>query len=119
MLEKQIEEKVNTYAKTLGFAVYKFNSMNRAAVPDRMYVHPSGFIFFIEFKRGGAKPTPAQEREHARLRALNVKVYVVDDVDSGKRLLGDINAFYNRFDIDMTASQIRAHRDDALARYDE
>lgn len=90
MLEKQVEEKVCTYAKSKGFLAYKFTSPNRAAVPDRMFVSPSGFIFFVEFKRPGAKPTPAQEREHAKLRASCVAVYVVDDVDAGRFLI-DLN----------------------------
>jgi hypothetical protein len=33
------------------------------------------------------KPTPAQEREHAKLRGHNVAVHVVDDVEQGKWLL--------------------------------
>jgi hypothetical protein len=39
---------------------------------------------FIEFKREGMKPTPAQEREHNRMRGHGVQVYVVDDVTTGK-----------------------------------
>ena len=48
-----------------------------------MFVTPAGRVFFIEFKREGAKPTPAQEREHARLRGHNVQVFVVDSVSEG------------------------------------
>lgn len=83
MLEKQIETKVCDYAKTKGFLVYKFTSPSRAAVPDRMFVTPAGRVFFIEFKASGKKPTPAQEREHARLRGHNVQVFVVDNVSEG------------------------------------
>ena len=84
MLEKQIEERVGTYAKEQGFLVYKFTSPQRSAVPDRIYITSRGFIFFVEFKRSGQVPTPAQAREHERLRNHNVKVFVVDDVDQGK-----------------------------------
>ena len=87
MLEKQIEQKVCDYAKDQGCLVYKFTSPNRAAVPDRLFVLPTGRVFFIEFKRSGAKPTPAQDREHARLRGHNVAVYVVDDIEQGKRYI--------------------------------
>ena len=72
---------------TQGYLVYKFTSPQRAAVPDRMFISKDGFVFFVEFKREGAKPTPAQEREHARLRGHGVSVFVVDDVSRGKRLL--------------------------------
>jgi hypothetical protein len=84
MLEKQIEEKVNTYAKEQGFLVYKFTSPQRAAVPDRLYITPRGKVFFVEFKREGMKPTPAQQREHERLRDQGVMVYVIDNVVMGK-----------------------------------
>ncbi len=83
MLEKQIEAKVCDYAKNCGLLVYKFTSPNRMAVPDRMFVRPDGKIFFIEFKREGQKPTPAQDREHERLRGHAVQVFVVDDVTTG------------------------------------
>lgn len=87
MIEKDIERKVNDYAKERGLLVYKFTSPNRAAVPDRLYILPSGHMFFIEFKAEGKKPTPAQEREHARLRGHNVTVYVVDNVTEGKQII--------------------------------
>lgn len=87
MLEKTIEQKVCDYAKDKGFLVYKFTSPNRSAVPDRMLIHPTGDVLFIEFKASGKKPTPAQEREHLRLRGHNVAVYVVDDVDTGKAVI--------------------------------
>ena len=84
MLEKQIEAKVCDYAKERGLLVYKFTSPARMAVPDRMFVRPDGKIFFIEFKREGQKPTPAQDREHERLRGHGVQVFVVDDVKTGQ-----------------------------------
>lgn len=87
MLEKDIEKRVCDYAKDNNILVYKFTSPQRAAVPDRLLILPSGHSFFIEFKREGQKPTPAQEREHARLRGHNVQVYVIDNVDDGKELI--------------------------------
>jgi hypothetical protein len=95
MLEKQIEAKVCAYAKERGLLVYKFTSPARAAVPDRMFVLPSGKIFFCEFKRGGEKATSAQEREHHRLRQHKVVVYVIDDVFSGLRMVDDMIAYAN------------------------
>ena len=84
MLEKQIEEKVCSYAKEKGLLVYKFTSPARSAVPDRLFITPAGKVFFIEFKREGGKTTPAQEREHLRLKGHNISVYVVDNIDQGK-----------------------------------
>lgn len=87
MLEKQIEKKVCDYAKERGMLVYKFTSPNRAAVPDRLFICPDGRVFFIEFKREGQKPTPAQIREHDRLAGHRVMVFVVDTVDSGRGVI--------------------------------
>jgi len=95
MLEKQIEAKVCDYAKERGLLVYKFTSPARAAVPDRMFVLPNGKIFFCEFKRGGQKPTAAQEREHHRLRQHKVVVYVIDDVVAGLRMVDDMIEYAN------------------------
>jgi hypothetical protein len=95
MLEKQIEAKVCAYAKERGLMVYKFTSPARAAVPDRLFVLPNGKIFFCEFKRGGQKPTAAQEREHHRLRQHKVVVYVIDDVVAGLRMVDNMIEYAN------------------------
>ena len=87
MLEKQIEAKVCDYAKSKGVLAYKFTSPARAAVPDRLFIGPDGRMWFCEFKREGQVPTPAQEREHDRLRRHKVNVFVVDNVDSGKMVI--------------------------------
>ena len=87
MLEKDIEAKVCEYSKQLNVLVYKFTSPNRMAVPDRMLIRPDGHVWFVEFKREGAKPTPAQEREHHRLRQHKVSVFVIDNVEEGKLMI--------------------------------
>lgn len=87
MLEKQIEAKVCEYARSKGWLAYKFTSPARAAVPDRLLISPMGKCVFIEFKREGQKPTPAQSREHDRLREQKVSVFVVDNVDDGKTIV--------------------------------
>ena len=87
MLEKQIEAKVCDYARSKGWLAYKFTSPARAAVPDRLMISPSGKCVFIEFKRAGEKPTPAQAREHDRLRDQKVAVFVIDNVEDGKTLI--------------------------------
>lgn len=84
MLEKQIESAVCEYAKKRGTLVYKFTSPARRAVPDRLFITPQGVCYFIEFKREGQKPTPPQVREHERLKAHNVLVFVIDNIDRGK-----------------------------------
>jgi hypothetical protein len=85
-LEKVIEEKVNAYAKERGFMTLKFTSPARAAVPDRLYIK-NGLAFFVEFKRRGKIPTPAQEREHHRLREQKMLVYVIDNIEDGWKMV--------------------------------
>lgn len=84
-LEKDIEKAVVAYACTLGILCYKFTSPSQRSVPDRLFIMPGGRgCFFIEFKRLGCKPTPAQEVEIAKIRKQGVSVWVVDNVQTGK-----------------------------------
>ena len=87
MLEAAIEVAINGYAKSRGVEVYKFTSPNRSAVPDRMYLFPNGTVLFLEFKRTGERATVPQAREHARIRGQHIPVYVVDNIDDGKRII--------------------------------
>jgi hypothetical protein len=87
MLEKQIEANVCDYARSKGVLVYKFTSPARAAVPDRLFIAPDGRMWFCEFKREGQKPTPAQDREHTRLRQQKVNVFVIDNVIEGENMI--------------------------------
>ena len=87
MLEKQIESAVCDYARAKGVLAYKFTSPARSAVPDRLFIAPDGRMWFCEFKRGGQKPTPAQDREHTRLRQQQVNVFVIDNVIEGKNMI--------------------------------
>ena len=87
MLEKHIEEKVGDYAKVKGYLTYKFTSPGHTFVPDGLFIAPNGLMWFCEFKREGAKPTPGQLREHERMREHGVTVFVVDTVQMGKRMV--------------------------------
>lgn len=91
MLEKHIEARVVVYAKGRGFYVRKFTSPSHRAVPDRILIK-RGRVFFIEFKAPGKRETPAQDREHRRLRTVDAPVYVIDDIKAGERLIDEIDA---------------------------
>ena len=86
-LEKDIEKKVCDYAKSVGMLCYKFTSPARRSVPDRLFITPEGKVFFIEFKRAGLLPTPAQAVEIEKIRLQHVRVYVVDNVMTGKQCI--------------------------------
>jgi hypothetical protein len=90
-LEKVIEKKVCDHAKSKGCLAYKFTSPSQRSVPDRLFITPAGTVFFIEFKRKGEKPTPAQEVEIAKLRAKGVFVSVIDNVASG---ISHVDSFF-------------------------
>lgn len=87
MLEKKIEVAVKDYARAHGCLAYKFTSPGHSFVPDGLFIAPNGLMWFCEFKREGAKPTPGQLREHERLREHGVTVFVVDSVALGKRMV--------------------------------
>ena len=87
-LERDIESSVCEYARSQGCLAYKFTSPQRSAVPDRLFTTPTGGIaWFCEFKRKGQKPTPAQEREHDRLRMHGFKVFVIDNIPDGRAMV--------------------------------
>jgi len=86
-LEKDIESKIVLFAKGLGAIVYKFTSPSKRSVPDRVFVLPGGRVFWMELKRRGHKPTPAQAVEIEKLRKQGATVYVVDNVELGKEIV--------------------------------
>lgn len=87
MLEKQVEQHLANRVAAAGGHAYKFVSPGRISVPDRLCLLPvppahqeivARYVRFAEVKRPGGKPTEAQLREHARLRALGYTVLVLD-----------------------------------------
>lgn len=87
-LEKDIEKKVCLYAKQVhGCYVRKFTSPAQRSVPDRLFITPSGRVFFIEFKRAGQVGTVAQLAEHCQIQNNKVRVFVVDDAEKGMELV--------------------------------
>ena len=75
-----IENKTKRYAKRHEIHARKFTSPNQRSVPDDLFVTKSGFVFFIEFKSPGKKPTHAQEKEINLLLDHNANVFVVDNL---------------------------------------
>lgn len=89
--ESDIEAAHRDAVKAGGGISYKFVSPARRSVPDRLDLRPvppehreivSWYVRFTECKRPGEKPTPPQQREHERLRALGFTVDVVDSKPS-------------------------------------
>jgi len=88
MKEKQIEQYlIKQVREELGGIAYKFTSPGRRSVPDRLCVVPNGGIFFVECKATGEVATPAQLREHERLKNLDQWVYVVSSKYAINRII--------------------------------
>ncbi len=80
--EKQIEAYlVAQVKKRLGGKARKYNSPGRAAEPDRILTW-EGYCVFVECKRPGEKPTPAQIEAMNDLRNDGQLVYWVDSKGS-------------------------------------
>lgn len=77
MRESKLEAAGNAHAKKNGWWQRKFKSPGRRSAPDRIYAK-QGRVFFIEYKRKGEKPTELQAKEHKRMRAAGMTVYVCD-----------------------------------------
>ncbi len=86
MLESKIEKDVCDYAKSKGWLVYKFVSPSNRGVPDRIFMR-HGKMFFIEFKATGKHPTKLQEKKARDIQKQLFGVYVVDDIDIGKKII--------------------------------
>lgn len=77
--ETDIENHLIKEIKKAGGIAYKFISPGKHAVPDRLVLLPGGRVLFVECKAPGQKPTPAQLREHTKMRALGFEVVVLDN----------------------------------------
>ena len=77
MLERDIEAYLVKRCKEIGALVDKFTSPQRRSVPDRLITF-GGRVLFVELKATGARPTPAQVRDHDRRRAAGAEVVWLD-----------------------------------------
>ena len=99
MLESTIEKYLVKRIEAIGGTAEKFTSPNRRSVPDRLVLlghrieeDPYGCrlpqpliiseVIFVELKAPGKKPTPAQQRDHERRRALGFRVEVLDSIEA-------------------------------------
>ena len=90
MLEKDLEKKIVTKAKQLGFLSYKFVSPSTKGVPDRIFINKNGKVFFIEFKSAKGKLTKLQEKKISELTTNKAQVFVVNNEELGLEILTKI-----------------------------
>ena len=86
MRESEIEKEVCLYAKSKGWLTYKFISPSSKGVPDRILLN-NGKVIFIEFKANKKLPTKLQNKIISNIRSKNIQVYVIDNINDGKKLI--------------------------------
>lgn len=85
-LEANIEAKCVELAAAEGFRDAKLDRLKRS-YPDRLFFHPVGVCFLVEFKRPGKAPRPQQAKRIEELRAEGFDVTVIDNVRDFETLL--------------------------------
>ena len=87
--ESDIEKHLVAAVKESRGEVRKVKWIGRAGAPDRI-IFIDNKIIFVELKAPGREPTPAQKREHKRLRDKGADVRVIDS-------FGGVTAFIESF----------------------
>lgn len=86
MRESQIEKSLVQQVKALGGEVRKVKWIGRNSAPDRLVLIKDN-SFWAELKAPGEKPTPAQAREHERMRRMGQRIEVIDSIERIQELL--------------------------------
>lgn len=94
--ETSIEKHFCKQISLLGGTAYKFTSPGNRSVPDRLVVLPGLMPMFVEVKAPGGRLTPAQLREHIKLRKLNQLVYDIDSKEEADALISFFKKYMAR-----------------------
>ena len=92
MRETTVEHALVIAVRKRGGMCPKHVSPGTAGMPDRLVLLPDVPPAFVETKAPGQKPRRLQEVRHAQLRALGVRVYVIDHPDQIEGILDEIQA---------------------------
>jgi hypothetical protein len=87
--ESKIEAKVTKYAREKGCYTRKFKSPGNRGVPDRLFMTPTGVVFFIEFKAPGKQPTALQQRELDLINKSGGNAHWSSSFESGKHIVNE------------------------------
>jgi len=72
-MEKEIERHFVWTVERMGGITYKFTSLGRKGVADRIACLPDGSTWFVELKTKGGRLSPLQKMFAADMAALNQK----------------------------------------------
>lgn len=84
LLEADVERHFVRRVEAIGGKAPKYKTPSRRSAPDRIVMLPRPvrpFTAFCELKRPGECATPAQRREHRKLRRLGYSVLVLDTLE--------------------------------------
>lgn len=84
MRESDIHKALVARIEALGGRYRRVKWQARDGAPDVLILLPGRHVF-IEEKRPGKEPTPAQSREHTVMRASNCEVLKVNNLDDIER----------------------------------
>ncbi len=91
--EADIELTFCKFADSKGCRALKLIFLNKKGFPDRTVICPGGNVFFIEFKRKGAKQSPVQKKVEKLLRHYGFEYYVCDEIGQAEKILEEFLAF--------------------------
>lgn len=83
MRERDIRRALKARVEAYGGEVRAVSWLGRRNAPDVLVLMPRGGAHaFIEAKAPGGVPTPAQTREHERMRAAGLIVLVISTIEA-------------------------------------
>lgn len=78
--EADIERKVKAWCEVNGYLFIKMSALSARGFPDRMILK-DGKVMFLELKKPGEKPRPAQQEWLSKLQRLGFNAIWADDYD--------------------------------------
>lgn len=90
LTERQLEKAICDAALKLGYLTYKFTSPSNRGVPDRIFINPHGYVFFIEFKSKTGKLTALQNKVFTDIGEHQIDVFVMNDLSQTIMLLQNL-----------------------------
>ena len=79
MREYKIEQYLIKELKKLGIETRKVQWVGRDGAPDRLILAKGGI--YVELKAPGKEPRENQLREHEKMRAVGIRVEVIDSME--------------------------------------
>ena len=81
MLEKNIQQKIIAFLKSLDYNCHKMDSSSSVGWPDLIAVSPEGVVYFFEVKTETGRLSKMQSRTIKKLRNNHANVAIVHSVE--------------------------------------